>query len=418
MKPISISILFTALLATACSSSSSPEEQQTITPTGSPMRFSTPSVGNMETRGATRASHSLASDFLVSVYKSYKTSAQQTVMSQYQARYTASGWSGTGANWNTVGITTDGFYQEQTEKYWDTAAFPYGFLAIAPAPVSGTSVADGFAVDDKQIKVKCAWQSQSAADGAITPSAPSPEYVVAQLTRRGNASDATHTDDVDLITGSTIGNGNDSPTKSVPLPFHHLSSKVRFGIYSTEPVSESQSIKIKNVSFTVTSAESDGFVTSAGSYAVNLTSVGNALGGSFGDKTFSATEKTLLTFTGPKDSDSDAFLEKHEWKSADDVNAYYFECKDGLVQVPQGKVKLSVSLTLEPKVGKTVTYTSCPLKITDSNGNSVEEFTWKPNTLYTYYIVVNQLFSHDISFTATVAPWEDVEGKIHTNLEE
>lgn len=373
----------------------------------------------METRTTTRASSALASDFLVSVYKAYKTGGQQTVMDQYQARYIASGWSGTAAKWNTVGTTADDFYKNQTEKYWDTSAFPYGFLAIAPAPVSGTSVADGFAVNDKEIKLKCDWQSQSVKDGVITHAAPSPEYVVAQMKRQTNATDATHTDDVDLIMGSTIGNGGDSPTKSVPLPFHHLSSKVRFAIYTTEHVSDAQSIKIKDVTFKVSSAESEGFTTSAGSYAVDLTKASNAAEGTFGDKTYSTEGKTLLTFSGPTDGAfTDAYLEKHEWKSTSDVNAYFFECKDGLIQVPQGKVKLTVSLTLEPKTGEKVEYKDRPLAVTDSNGNTVNEFTWEPNTLYTYYIIVKTLFPHEISFTATVAPWEDVEGKINTNLEQ
>lgn len=118
-----ISIALLSAMASGCSSNSVINNEEPETPDGTPMRFSIPSVGNMETR-STRASQALTSDFLVSTYKAYKSGGQQTVMEQYQALYQQDGWSGTGAKWSTVGGTSDGFYQTQYEKYWDLSAFP------------------------------------------------------------------------------------------------------------------------------------------------------------------------------------------------------------------------------------------------------------------------------------------------------
>ena len=240
------------------------------------------------------------------------------------------------------------------------------------------------------------------------------------MQRQHNADDATKTDDIDMITGKTIGSGGDSPTKAVPLPFHRLSSKVRFGIYTTMPVVETQSVKIKDVTFKVVSTNAEGFVTSVGNYSVDFTKSGvsSVVDGEFGDKTYQTGNNQLQSFSGPSEEFTSAYLEKHEWQSKNDVNAYYFECKDGLLQVPQSGVKLYVSFTLEPLSGEPYTVTDYPLTITDSDGNVVTEYTWRPNCLYTYYIVVNRLFSYDISFTATVSDWEDIEGRTTTDLEE
>ena len=86
--------------------------------------------------------------------------------------------------------------------------------------------------------------------------------------------------------------------------------------------------------------------------------------------------------------------------------------------MPQGNVQLTVSFTIKPTNGEELKLEDQLLKITDANGNEVSEFSWEPNHLYTYYIVVRHLFNHEISFTATVADWEDISGKIDTNLEE
>ena len=411
---------FAAMLASCSSNTLSEDTTKQEEDLGTPMRFSAPAVGTMESR--TRASEALKSGFLVSTYKNYGSTAQQEVMKQYEAKYKEDSWNTTNTKWTTVGTTSDDFYQEQFEKYWDTSAYPYEFLAIAPAPIDNGAVKTGFEVTATSVKLAAGVTGQTVSDGTVSPASPNPEYLVAQLERKRQTGNTALTEDIDQLTGTTAGN-NSSPTGSVPLPFHHLSAKVRFGIYTTEHVSEAQSLPITNVSFKVKSKNTEGFVTKATGYeATNVSATNNALSGSFTGLEKSTTDVELLKLTGPVVGTEvkfpDAYLDKHEWKSKDDVNAYYFECKDGFTQVPQGNVQLSVSFTIQPTNGEELTVTDQLLKIIDANGNEVSEFSWEPNHLYTYYIVVRHLFNHEISFTATVADWEDISGKIDTNLEE
>lgn len=411
---------FAAMLASCSSNTMSEDTTKQEEDLGTPMRFSAPAVGTMESR--TRASEALKSGFLVSTYKNYGSTAQQEVMKQYEAKYKEDSWNTTNTKWTTVGTTSDGFYQEQFEKYWDTSAYPYKFLAIAPAPIDNGAVKTGFEVTATSVKLAAGVTGQTVSDGTVSPASPNPEYLIAQLERKRQTANTALTEDIDQLTGTTAGN-NSSPTGSVPLPFHHLSAKVRFGIYTTEHVSEAQSLPITNVSFKVKSKNTEGFVTKATGYeATNVSATNNALCGEFTGLEKSTTEVELLKLTGPvvesEEKFPDAYLDKHEWKSKDDVNAYYFECKDGFTQVPQGNVQLTVSFTIHPTTGEELKVENQPLKITDANGNEVSEFSWEPNHLYTYYIVVRHLFNHEISFTATVADWEDISGKIDTNLEE
>ncbi len=412
---------FAAMLASCSSNTMSEDTTKQEEELGTPMRFSAPAVGTMESR--TRASEALKSGFLVSTYKNYgSNTSQQEVMKQYEAKYKEDSWNTTNTKWTTVGTTTDGFYQEQFEKYWDTSAYPYEFLAIAPAPIEDGAVKTGFEVSATSVKLAAGVTGQTVSDGIVSPASPNPEYLIAQLERKRQKDNTALTEDIDQLTGTTVGNNN-SPTGSVPLPFHHLSAKVRFGIYTTEHVSEAQSLPITNVSFKVKSINNDGFVKSASGYsATNVSATNHALSGEFTGLEKSTTGVELLKLTGPfvgtEEKFPDAYLDKHEWKAKDDVNAYYFECKDGFTQVPQGNVQLTVSFTIKPTNGEELKIENQPLKITDANDNEVSEFTWEPNHLYTYYIVVRHLFNHEISFTATVADWEDISGKIDTNLEE
>lgn len=118
-----ISIALLSAMVTGCSSNSVIDSEDPEPTDVTPLRFSSSSVGNMETRLA-RASQALTSDFLVSTYKAYKTGNQQTVMEQYQALYQPDGWSGTGAKWNTVGGTGDGFYQNPIREILGSLCLP------------------------------------------------------------------------------------------------------------------------------------------------------------------------------------------------------------------------------------------------------------------------------------------------------
>lgn len=409
-----IPFILLSALAASCTSNASSEDSDSIQPGSVAMQFAAPSIGSVESR----ATESLTSDFLVSTYKFYKTTGQQTVMNQYQAKYSVNAWNSS-SHWETVGETADGFYQQQLIKYWDLTAFPYDFIAIAPAPIENSKIMDGYAVTGTDVRLKQGITMQTVSNGAVTPSAPVNEYLLAHTERRTNTTDASTTDNIDLQSGNIVGATGESPTKTVTLPFHHLSSKVRFGIYTTMPTVEGQSIKITNVSFKVKSANTQGFTTAAENYSVNPSTASSAFDGTFGGTSYDTGTKQLLSFSGPTDNSfTDAYLEKHEWKSTTDLNAYYFECKDGLIQVPQNNVQLFVSFTLQPTTGNAFTVTDYPLKISKADGTETNLHTWRPGYLYTYLIKITQLFSYDISFTATVSDWDDIEGKISTNLEE
>lgn len=406
----------------SCSSNSQSEEQPTICEEDQfPMRFSSPAVGTMESR--TRAT-TLTSGFLVSTYKDYGLDSQQEVMNQYEAQYQSDPWTATNTSWNTVGTTADGFYQTQYEKYWDLDTNPYEFFAIAPAPIENGALKAGFVVSDKKLTIGYPYTGQYAADGKVSSfnTAATEEYLVSQVERRRYDANPSQSEDTDRLTGTTIS-GNTTPTGKVPLPFHHLTSKVRFAIYTTEPVSENQTLPITGVSFKVKTTDgSDGFVKSVSGYTADMSSTSTAIQGSFTSPTHATDNVDLLTLTGPvvatEEKFPEAYLEKHEWESKTKTNAYFFECEDGLAQIPQGNVQILVSFTITPTTGDPLVYENVPLTIKDSDGNEVSTFTWEPNHLYTYYIVVGKLISHDISFTATVADWENVYGEINTNLED
>ena len=161
----------------------------------------------------------------------------------------------------------------------------------------------------------------------------------------------------------------------------------------------------------ITAESSSGFVTSYESYSSSVVPGQSVLNGAYGGTQATTSVVDLLTFSGPTDGAgtvkySDAYLEKHEWTSPTEVNAYFFECSDGIIQMPQAGVKLRVTMKIGGK--EFDSYLSV---------DSTDEFTWEPNKLYTYYIIIRHLCSHEISFTATVSSWENIEGDISSGLE-
>lgn len=429
MKQIAtyISALLMTLFVAACSSDTTLDKPDENTESTEPIGFSAPSVGSMETR-STRASSPLTKGFLVSAYKHYGATNQQTVMSQYEALYRSGGWSGSGTSWETVGTTADGFYQTQYTKYWDFSAFPYDFFAITPAPIANGGVKPGFELSKNRLAVAAPYYSLRAKDGKLyntvdnnetTEEAAEP-YLVAQLERRRKT--VTQSEDVDMIMKAASGTVNGLLNERVPLPFHHLTSKVRFGIYLAEPLRPSQSgLKIKDVTFTAKT--STGFVTAFDKYEVNLNdntagARNTAIDGTFAYSKRATADAELLTFSGPTDTQfTDAYLEKHVKASDTQLNAYYFECEKGMIQIPQNDVQLYVSLTIDNGNGSVLKVQNQRL-VVDTNGTKRDQFNWLPNRLYSYYLVMANPFTDEITFTATVSSWEDIEGKLSVGLED
>lgn len=418
-RAIYLRILIASLVALlAACGSDTPAATETDTESTDPMHFGRATLGVEQTESVGRAAGTaLQAGFLVSTYKAYGDVArQQTVMDRYEARYKADNWSNS-AKWETVGTVADGFYQEQHTRYWDYAHFPYRFHALSPCPKDeGTNtLLEGFVLTDTQLTLppSVTFQSQTVKDGTLTPTTGLDPYVVAQAERRSadNGSTATDHDLLSATPDAPIHTGSGSqPNRTVSLPFHHLTAKVRFAIYTTVPGDELTRHAIHHVTFNARSAA--GFCTAAKGYSATLGgSTGNFLQGTFGSPTRLAAnaDRRLLYFGDTTQDSENAVLEKHLSKA----DAYFFRAEQGLVQIPQTGVELSGTVCIGSMV-----YTIDRLTVTGADGNPQSVFDWQPGRLYTYYIVVTNLQPLQINFTASLADWEDVDAELSTDLEQ
>ena len=379
-----------------------------VTESEDPMRFGSATMGVETKSGLRAAGDKLKHGFVVSSYKLPTTGSMQTVMERYEAVYKESPWY-QNSSWGTVGGTPD-FYQEQVERYWDYSARSYQFHAVAPN--SDKRAAEyvtnpDFTLTATELCLPDPFQRQTAADGAVTPAISESEpYLVAQVERHlQGAASATDYDmlvkDPSDATKALVINAEKgtSSGRTVALPFHHLTSRVRFAIYTTVS-SCPASLFIQNV--TISASSASGFITRAESYEATLPSDGNFMQGDFKNpaREGANVETSLLTLLT---AFPEAYLDQHVGKD----KAYFFECKEGLMQLPQTGVKLSVDL----RIGSH-RYTF-PLKV-----GSEDTFTWEPNKLYTYYIVVSNIDPFMIHFTASLTDWEDVKGSFSVDLED
>ena len=418
-RAIYLRILIASLVALlAACGSDTPAATETDTESTDPMHFGRATLGVEQTESVGRAAGTaLQAGFLVSTYKAYGDVArQQTVMDRYEARYKADNWSNS-AKWETVGTQAEGFYQTQYTRYWDYAHFPYRYHALSPCPKDdGTNtLLTGFELTDTRLTLppSVAFQSQTVNDGTLTPTTGLDPYVVAQAERRSADNGSTATDH-DLLSAtpeaSLYPTSGNQPNRAVPLPFHHLTAKVRFAIYTTVPGDELTRHAIHHVTFNARSAA--GFCTAAKGYSATLGgSTGNFLQGSFDNPTRLApnAEQCLLTFRETLQDPENAVLEKHLSKA----NAYFLRAEQGMVQIPQQGVELSGTVCIGSMV-----YTIDRLTVTGADGNPQSVFDWQPGRLYTYYIVVTNLQPLQINFTASLADWEDVDAELSTDLEQ
>lgn len=362
------------------------------------MRFTSYSA-NLQSN--TRAT-SLTQGFLVSCWKAFADAKQQTVMDKYEVQYQKNDWYGTSA-WNYIGEPS-AFYQTQIERYWDYSSFPYRFHAITPCPAHADI--SGFTLNGQQLTIpnSVTFSCQTAASGNLSkPTAEAEPYLVAQVSRDGQGRD------LDLVVKDANGNpkeiNNTSGTslnRSVALPFHHLTSKVRFGIYTDDGSAIDDDTRITNVSIKVVSS---GFVTELKGYSADLTT-GSMMGGSFGPQTTTDAGLTLITTTS--DTDDKSLLKNCTKPST----AYMCQAPDGLLQLPQQNVQMTVTLTIGD-----VTYVDEPVALVLADGTITDSFTWDQNTIYTYYIILKRLDPRPIEYTCTLEPWDDISGSLSTDLE-
>lgn len=402
----------TALMLSACASDRLIEEERDITESTDPMRFSGEGVDEDFQQHASRASSPLTTGFVVSTYKAFLDPAgkQQTVMQDYRVDYRVDGWNNN-SRWEYEGVA--GYQQEQQFlKFWDYANFPYRFHGIAPCPKEQSE----FTLTDRDLRINSPYYYQTCADGLVTtrdaaqqPTAATPEpYMVAQVERFTNGTDK------DIFSGRDINTASATRNREVWMPFHHLNSKIRFGIYSTFEWTTYNRLYIEDLTISVTSAD---FVTTAQGYTTSGTNSWRNDNGFYTTTKIAApTAHTtpLFTFSGGESVEGND-LRDHQGQSS----AYMFLCPDGFMQIPQKDVQMSVSFKLMEEGGNLFKeYVDVPIEIHYPDGSIEPLHTWQSGYLHTYYLVLGGLSDKlQIFFTATLAPWEDVSGQLETDLE-
>ena len=403
------------LFMLSCTSSNTLEDVTEIDTNGKdPLNF-TCLTEDSEKEHVTRASQPLTSDFMVSTYKAYGLNTQYPVMEGYHVEYKTSGtaWDGNiRPFWDYTQVTG------QYEKFWDYSAFPYRFHAVAPYPTVPTHVS----ITDKTLTINASYSMQTVHNGMITPTDRVAEpYLAAQLQRNNDGRD------YDLLTTThpkEINTGSQTRNRYVALPFHHLNSKVRFAIYSTTPWTTANPLYIDGLTI---NAYSPGFVTEAAGYKAEGTTSATVPGSSaseyswylgtgnsgFTGPVFSSfpAEIPLLHFDGGKEvAENDLSL--HQGRSS----AYWLQCPDGIMQIPQENVTLCVSFNLCTMDGTVYkSFNDIPIQMEDGT----RQYNWLSGYIHTYYLIIGEVdHSLEITFTATLTPWEDVTGSLSTDLEQ
>jgi len=368
----------------------------------------------------TRSAQPLQQGFLVSCWKNFGAGNQQVVMDKYQVNLYVDNWN-YNTKWDYVSSDSKSFYKPQIERYWDFSAMPYRFYAITPCPPENQI--SNFTLSDDQLFIPAivTFKGETCANGIIAKG--EEPYMAAQI----RCTSESNNSDYDLLNGdkAIIKENNGATTtldRYVALPFHHITSKVRFAIYSTYKSNNPTTHKLKNI--VVKAHRKDGFVESANGYTADLES-NNMLDGQF-------------TVLGTKDGDYTLLVDEagsdnfDEYK--DESKAYWCRCPEGILQIPQDNVSLTISFTLQSddfakenitesenikydETTHTLTYTDIPVTA-KIEGNLTDSFTWKSNNIYTYIIKIAEFYPIRIECTAELLPWSDVNANIETNLEQ
>lgn len=332
-----------------------------------PMQFGQAAVAAPVTR-AEGTSRTLEQGFLVSCFKG---NSKQTVMDKYEVKFTTDPWENQ-SRWGYVGTTSDNFYQNQVQRYWDLSAFPYQFYAVSPCPAH--DAIPNFTLSKDKLVIPESFNYQTCNNG--TPTDVKEPYFVAEATY--------------------------SKADRVALPFRHIMSKVRFGIYSSSPQLASSNFNLSNVKVKVVSG---GFVTAAGGYTATLATAGDIFKGSFTSQTTASTDAAKLLLQ------TDAAHTQDLSQANTPESAYFAGSQDGLLQIPQQGVKLAISFDIN-----SVHYDDVVIAL--KGNENIDTFNWEANYIYTYLINISNLSPLTIEFSAQLSPWTDVNGtNIDTNLE-
>lgn len=395
------------LLFCSCSSDSVREEIDVIDPNSTdPLNF-TCLLQENEQQAVTRASSLLTSDFMVSAYKNYGDTKQQTVMNCYHVEYKTTGtaWDGTSrAYWDYTGVTG------QFVKYWDYSAFPYRFNAVAPYPTALT----GFELSDKSIKIPATFKMQTCTDGVVTPADAEP-HLIAQLQRNTDGTDH------DILGSGSVNNSSTTKNRYVAMPFHHLNSKIRFGVYTTTQWLTANKTYIKDLSVRIVSSS---FVKEASNYQATGTgswiiSDGSGFQSTTTDNYSSTSPLPVFNFAGGKEVPGNDLTQCQTRQTA-----FFLQCPQGIMQIPQKEVQMIVSFklyTYDDDSSPYMEFTDVPIKLVypEDTSQNTDKFDWTTGYIHTYYLVIGEVENKlEITFTATLTPWEDVSGSLTTDLEQ
>ena len=402
LLPVAIGVLFTA----GCAKHVVIEELPSVDDRGTdPMLFTCRVQQDMGAGTKTSGSQLLTSDFRVSVWKAFATDRQHVVMDDYKVEYGTRGnaWSGTEVPyWDYTTVSG------QNEKYWDFSSFPYRFHAVAPYPENPADVV----LTDSQLTISKTYRYQSCINALVQPSdAEAEPYKVAQVHRGTDGKDS------DLLSrdekNTNLNNGSTSRNRQVWMPFHHLNSKVRFGVYTLHPWASANRLYIEDLTIGVTSD----FATQASGYqaSCNVDSGWNASDG-FTGKTIvnGASVGPIFRFDGGEDVAGNDLRMTQTQKTA-----FFLQCKDGIMQIPQEGVQLKVSFKLMDDGGTLYKeFVDVPLEY-EIDGTYYPKHTWEPGYLYTYYLIIGGVEDKlELTFTCTLTPWENVHGNLTTDLEQ
>ena len=391
----------------ACATDTIVKEEDDDTPESfDPMNFTCQIQDDVPTT-ATRAT-ALTTGFMVSTYKSYAlTDKQQTVMDRYTVEYKTSGtaWDGNvRPYWDYTQVSG------QIQRYWDFSNFPYRFHAVAPCPADKSAVK----LTDKEVRLDKGYSYQTVTDGVVSPSnADAEPYMLAQVHR---AADGV---DTDILAQDdqhrNINTSSTSLNREVKMPFHHLNSKVRFAVYCLSPWVTANYLYVKDLTVNVTSSD---FVTSASGFEATCTESSSwrpdVSPFGFNGLIKSTSSPTLLSYSGM--SNGTPLQDNDLRENQTQKTANFLQCKDGIMQIPQDGVKMTVSLKLlKANQRDYKILADIPIKLDDNT----DVFNWKPGYIYTYYLVIGGILDKlEIEFTCTLTPWEDITGSLSTDLEQ
>ena len=387
------------LTAASCASDSSGE--QDVVDLRHPMTFGAPVATEQQQAEARRTTTRAAAlesrfdDFKVGTWK-YFGSANENVMNDYKVEHLTTPVSNGPYHysWDYVGVNS------QTERYWDLAAFPYEFRAVAPYNTTSTITPEGLSINASFLTQTLNNDVLSVSDATAEP------CVVANVSREKDGSDYKDTDKLKDLEINTVGKSN--ATREVHMPFHHLVSKVGFQIYIDNPMPTSTDymtdygVWIDNITITL---QKDGLITGATTYTA--TNAQGLLNGTWGGTTTTSAEHTILFHNAYNDASEQNLHEHLSPETAFDLT------KDKtLQQIPQEGVKIHVVMDIHTNhILPTETQFHYDSWLSfDKTNTTGDLFTWLPDYRYIYRLHIPNLHGHEIELqTCEILPWDDVQ---------